>query len=144
MRLSSSLLLLEVGDRSVAALTIQADKLGARSMLLSQFSYLEGTKDYSNDWQSRSEIVLALKNAASRPDNPRPIFVEAQLNREKDVALTDAIKQRADIVFELEETLDMQATQETQLRVMESRNTGYGEWNFFSEFRKETRMDMVD
>jgi replicative DNA helicase len=134
----------EVGDRSVAALTIQADKLGARSMLLSQFSYLEGTKDYSNDWQSRSEIVLALKNAASRPDNPRPIFVEAQLNREKDVALTDAIKQRADIVFELEETLDMQATQETQLRVMESRNTGYGEWNFFSEFRKETRMDMVD
>ncbi len=134
----------DIGDRSVAALTVQADKLGAKSMLISQFSYLEGMKEFVNDWQSRAEVVLSLKNAANRPDNPRPIFVEAQLNREKDVALTDAIKQRADIVFELDFTKDQESMQQTELKIMESRNTGYKEWVFFSEFIKETRMEMLD
>lgn len=143
-------------ERTVPSMILMADKFGADSILISQFRYIEPTTTkYTVDNQMRASVVLDLKNAATRPDNERPILVEAQQTRETDdvdtfedltlatMGLTDMIGQAADVVFGLFQTKDMKASNIFQYGIIESRNTDKKVWTVTSEYRKETRIDML-
>ncbi len=144
-------------ERSVSQLMLKADKVGAESLLISQFKYIKGTKEfYPNDHSEYAEVAVDLKRAATRPGQERPIYVEAQFNRGGDtmeeigdfnagkVGLTDMIPQSADILFGLFSNKDLRDNQQTEFGILDSRNTDKTAWYMFSEFRSHTEISLLN
>lgn len=143
-------------ERSVPSMMLQADKLEADSVLISQFKYIQPVQQ---NWkmpahERYAELVLDLKGAATRPGAERPIYVEAQFNREGDsieefsdiglgqLGLTDMIGQAADVVFALYQNKEMRLNQQTQFGIIEARNHDKKNWYVRSEFRNATYIEM--
>jgi len=140
-------------ERTVNHFTLRADKVGAGPILISQFKYIKGTKDwYRTETEEKAEVAVELKQAATRPGHERPIIVEAQFNRGGDsmeeledfdaskVGLTDMIPQSADILFGIFENKDMRLNQISEYGILESRNTNKAAW--FIETELITRTDI--
>jgi hypothetical protein len=145
-------------ERTVPSMQLQADKLGADSILISQFKWIMPSNNhylYRPDHEKWASIVMDLKLASSRPGSERPIYVEAQFNREGEsieefteiglsqLGLTDAMGQVADIVFALYQNKDMRDQQQIQFGIIDSRNTDKNAWYVHTEFKKATRMEML-
>lgn len=145
-------------ERTVPAIALQADKFGADSLIVSQFSYLQPTNPtyYSRpDHEKWGSIVMDLKGAASRPGKERPILVEAQVNREGDkledfsdmslsqLGLTDKIGQVSDIVYALYQNKEMRDSQRIQFGIIEARNSDKHNWNIHTEFKTQTYLEVV-
>jgi hypothetical protein len=145
-----------VGERTVPSMMLQADRLGAESILISQFKYIEAVDKHNAQHEKYAQNVIDLKQAAIRQGQERPIYVEAQFNRDAknlkeidaanlgQLGLTDQIGQAADIVFGLARSKDEQEMGLTQFGIIAARNSGTASWHFQSEFREETRMKMND
>ena len=146
-----------VEERTVPAMLLQADKVDADSLLISQFRYIVPVNNYHGKptHEKFAENVVDLKVGAMRPGKERPIYVEAQFNREGEsieefselglgqLGLTDMIGQAADIVFALYQNKDMHEQQHTQFGIIESRSTDKKNWYIHSEFKKATRLELV-
>lgn len=143
-------------ERTVPSLVLKADKLGAESILISQFKYVNGSKDYyRNPYDESAEVAVALKQACTRPGAERPFFVEAQFNRGGDsmeeledfdaskVGLTDMIPQSADILFGLFQSKDLRASGQLEYGIIESRNTDKAAWYLRTEFKTTTELELV-
>lgn len=145
-------------ERTVPSIVLQADKLGADSLIISQFAYLHPTNPiyYSRpDHEKWGSIVMDLKGAASRPGHERPILVEAQVNREGDrledfsdislsqLGLTDKIGQVSDIVYALYQNKEMRDNQQIQFGIIEARNSDKSSWHIRTEFRDETYLELI-
>jgi hypothetical protein len=145
--------------RTVPAMMLQADKLGAQSILISQFHYIQPINPYfynRPDHEKWKSIVFDLRDAAGRPGSERPIYVEAQLNREGDsieefsdmsltqLGLTDALGQVSDIVFALYQNKDMRANQQIQFGIIEARDSDKKNWYVQSEFKQATYLEMIE
>jgi replicative DNA helicase len=145
-----------VDERNVASLMLTADKLEADSILLSQFKYLQSMNPNWRrpDHERYAELVTDLKMAATRPGSERPIYVEAQFNREGEsieeftdiglaqLGLTDMIGQAADVVFALYQNKEMYANQQTQFGIIEARNHDKKNWYIRSEFKSTTYIEL--
>jgi hypothetical protein len=143
-------------ERTVPSLIMKADKVGAEAVMISQFRYIDGLKDfYRSDHEKHAEIALSLKQACTRPGSERPFYVEAQFNRGGDsmeeledfdagkVGLTDMIPQSADILLGLFRSKDLRANQQTEFGIIQSRNTDQGAWYIKSEFRTGTKLELL-
>lgn len=145
-----------IGERTVDSLMLQADRLEATSVVLSQFKYIEPTNDYYRaDHEKWGSIVLDLKLAANRQGSERPIYVETQLNREatsmkemqdadlSQLGLTDMWGQACDIMFCLFQNNDLRASKCTEFGIIEARNSDKSSWVVLSEFRDTTELRIV-
>lgn len=146
-----------IEERTVPSLMLKADKFGADSIIISQFTYLRSMNEAYNrpKHEKYAEIVVDLKAAATRPGSERPIYVEAQVNREGDsleefsdmslsqLGLTDMIGQAADVVFALYQNKEMRAQGQTQFGIIEARNHDKKSWYVQSEFKETTYIEMV-
>lgn len=143
-------------ERTVNHFVMKADKVGAGPILISQFKYIRGTKDfYRNETEEKAEIAVDLKRAAVRPDHERPILVEAQFNRGGDsmeeledfdgskVGLTDMIPQAADTLYGIFQNKDMRANNTLEFGILEARNHGKSAWFVQSELVKGTKFQLV-
>jgi replicative DNA helicase len=144
-------------ERTVPAMMLQADKLEADSVIISQFKYIQPVLQSYNrpDHQKYAEIVMDLKQAATTQGSERPLYVEAQFNREGEsieefsdiglgqLGLTDMMGQAADVVFALYQNKDMRAQQHTQFGIIEARNHDKHNWYVHSEFKNRTSIEMV-
>lgn len=143
-------------ERTVPALVLKADKLGAESIIVSQFKYIQGSKEYyRNPFDESAEVAVSLKQAAIKPGYERPIFVEAQFNRGGDsmaeledfdaskVGLTDMIPQSADILYGLFQSKELRANNTTEYGILESRNTDKAAWYVRYELKTQTEYEML-
>lgn len=145
-------------ERTVPSMMLQADKLGAESIILSQFRWIQPSNNYylhRPDHEKWASIVMDLKAGANRQGSERPVYVEAQLNREGEsleefseiglgqLGLTDTIGQVADIVYALYQNKDMRDNKQIQFGIIESRNTDKHNWYVTSEFKSTTYMEMI-
>jgi hypothetical protein len=142
-----------LNERTIPSLLLKADKLGAESIFISQFKYLNGLKDYYRaEHEEAAELAIDLKRAAARPGSERPIIIEAQFNRGGDsmadledfdaskVGLTDMIPQSADVLYGLFENKDLRASGLTQFGILDARNHDKSSWNIHCEFLKKTEI----
>jgi replicative DNA helicase len=143
-------------ERTIPALMIKADKADAGSVLISQFKYLKGLKDwYPTETAEHAEIAVDLKRAAIRPGYERPFYVEAQFNRGGDsmeeledfnaskVGLTDMIPQAADTLYGLFQNKDQRANNTVEFGILEARNHGKGAWYIETEYIASTKMRLI-
>lgn len=145
-------------ERTVPSMILQADKLGADSIIISQFKWIQPTNSYylhRPDHEKWASIVSDLKLGAIRQGHERPIYVEAQLNREGEsleefseiglgqLGLTDTMGQVGDIVYALYQNKDMRENKQIQFGIVESRNTDKHNWYVTSEFKSQTYMEMT-
>jgi len=144
-----------IGERTVPSLLLQADKLEADSVILSQFKYIEPTRDYYKaDHEKWGSIVIDLKLGATRSGSERPIYVETQLNREAtsmtemmdadlaQLGLTDMWGQACDLMFGLYQNKDMRASHLTEFGIIEARNSDKSSWYIHSEFKEKTELSL--
>lgn len=139
-------------ERTVDAMVRKAERLGAESILISQFKYIDGSKDWYRNPQLEvpAEVAVDLKRAARRANVP--ILVEAQFNRGGDsmeeledfdaskVGLTDMIPQAADILFGLFQSKELRENQQVEFGILESRDTDKAAWYIHYEYRKNTEL----
>jgi hypothetical protein len=143
-------------ERSVPALLLKADKVNAGPVLISQFKYITGLKDfYRHEFEEKAEIAVDLKRAAIRPGKERPIIIEAQFNRGGDsmeeledfdaskVGLTDMIPQSADTLYGIFESKDMRANNTFEYGILEARNHDKAAWDIFGELRMKTEFRLM-
>lgn len=145
-------------ERTVPSMMLQADKLGAESVIISQFKWIAPTNSYylnRPDHEKWANIVMDLKAAASRQGSERPIYVEAQFNREGEgieefteiglgqLGLTDAMGQVADIVFALYQNKEMRDNKQIQFGIIEARNSDKHNWYVRSEYKETTFLEMM-
>jgi hypothetical protein len=143
-------------ERTVADLVRRADQVGAGSIYISQFAYIESAKDYRNEFDKFKSIAIDLKRAATKQGSERPIYVEAQYNRGGDtmeeledfngskVGLTDMIVQSADILMGIFQSKDLRDSQQIEMGILESRNTDKAAWYIHSEYRSHTEIKLVN
>lgn len=145
-----------VGERKVSSLLLQADKVDANSIIVSQFKYIEPSKDYykaeNEKWAS---VVLDLKLAATKSGSERPIYIETQLNREAQsmtemqdadlaqLGLTDMWGQACDIMFCIFQNRDLRASGVSEFGIIEARNSDKHSWLIQSEFKETTELKIV-
>lgn len=141
-------------ERTVNHFTMKADKVGAGPLLISQFKYIKGTKDFYRPNEEPAEVAVDLKRAAVRPDNERPIIVEAQFNRGGDtmeeledfdgskVGLTDMIPQAADTLYGIFQNKDMRQNSVLEFGILEARNHGKASWYVETEYVKHTKIQL--
>lgn len=140
-------------ERTVPIILNKADKIGAESIIISQFRYLKGVKDwYRSDHEEKAEIAVDLKRAAIRPGAERPIIVEAQFNRGGDtmeeledfdaskVGLTDMIPQSADTLYGLFQNKDMRNNNQIEFGILEARNHGKAAWFIKTDYINKTEI----
>jgi replicative DNA helicase len=140
-------------ERTIPILLNKAEKLGAESILISQFKYLKGTKDwYRNETDQHAEIAIDLKGAATRAGQERPFIVEAQFNRGGDtmeeledfdgskVGLTDMIGQACDTLYGLFQNKDMRQNNTLEFGILEARNHDRAAWYIESEYQSRTEI----
>jgi hypothetical protein len=145
----------KLDERTVPALVLKADKLGAESLLFSQFKYIRGSAEYyRGPYDEPAEVAISLKQACIKPGAERPFYVEAQFNRGGDtmaeledfdagkVGLTDMIPQSADILYGLFQNRDMRSSNQVEFGVVESRNTDRAAWYIRSEFKTTTEFEL--
>jgi len=137
-------------ERSVSQLMLLAEKNDCDSIFISQLKYITPVKNYYNSHEQYAEIVIDLKNQAVKTGSERPIYVEAQFNREAQsvkelqdldlaqLGLTDAIGQTADVVYSIVQSQDMYNSGVAEMGIVEARNHGKTSWMFQSEFKKNT------
>ena len=143
-------------ERTVPALVLKADKLGAQSIFISQFKYIHGTKDYyRNHFDEPAEVAVSLKQACIKPGGERPFYIEAQFNRGGDsmdeladadlskVGLTDMIGQSADILFGLFQSRDLRANNQLEMGIIDSRNTDKASWYIKYELKNQTEFELL-
>lgn len=143
-------------ERTVPALMLKADKVDAGPIHISQFKYINGTKDwYPNDFTMHAEVAIDLKRAAIRPGKERPIIIEAQFNRGGDsmeeledfdagkVGLTDMIPQSADMLLGIFQSKEMRASNQIEVGILDSRNTGKSAWYCQYEYINYTELKML-
>lgn len=146
----------DVGERTVQALKLQADKLEATNVTVSQFKYVEPTGNfYRNEHEKWGSIVVDLKLAATSPGYERPWYIETQLNREaqsmtemqdadlSQLGLTDMWGQACDIMFCLFQNRDLRASGLTEFGIIEARNSDKHSWLVHSEFKEGTELKIV-
>jgi replicative DNA helicase len=143
-----------IGERTVPSLLLQADKLEADSIVISQFKYIEPTREYLQAHEKWGSIVVDLKLGAIRPGSERPIYVETQLNREAtsmtemmdadlaQLGLTDMWGQACDLMFGLYQNKDMRASHLTEFGIIEARNSDKNSWYIHSEFKERTELTL--
>lgn len=142
-------------ERSVPALMAKADKVDSGSVIISQFKYIDGTRDYYNaEHVKHAEIAVDLKRAATRPGKEKPWIIEAQFNRggdsledlsefsPKEVGLTDMIPQSADTLYGLFQSKDMRANNVLEIGILEARNHDKAAWYIESEYRTTTKIKL--
>jgi replicative DNA helicase len=140
-------------ERTVAHIVNKADREGAKSLIISQFKYIDGTQSfYRSEHEKHAEIAVDLKRAAARPGFERPIIVEAQFNRGGDnmeeledfdaskVGLTDMIPQSADTIYGLFQNKDMRQNNTTEFGILLARNHGRAAWFVEQEFVQRTEL----
>ena len=137
-------------ERSVSQLMLLAEKNDCDSIFISQLKYITPVRNYHNSHEQYAEIVIDLKNQAVKTGSERPIYVEAQFNREAQsvkelqdldlaqLGLTDAIGQTADVVYSIVQSQDMYNSGIAEMGIVEARNHGKTSWMFESEFKKNT------
>ena len=145
-------------ERTVPAMMLHADHLEADSVIISQFNYVQPSNDYyykRPDHERWASIVDDLKLAATRPGNERPVYVEAQLNREGEkiedftemglgqLGLTDRIGQASDIVFALFQNKEMRDNHMVQFGIVEARNSDKHNWHIVTEYKTTTALEML-
>jgi replicative DNA helicase len=140
-------------ERTVAQIVNKADREGAKSLIISQFKYIDGTQPfYRAEHERYAEIAVDLKRAATRPGFERPILVEAQFNRGGDsmeeledfdagkVGLTDMIPQSADTLYGIFENKDMRQNNTIEYGILLARNHGKAAWFVETEFVARTEL----
>jgi len=140
-------------ERSVAQIVNKADREGAKSLIISQFKYIDGTQGfYRSEHEKHAEIAVDLKRAAARPGFERPLLVEAQFNRGGDnmeeledfdaskVGLTDMIPQSADTIYGLFQNKDMRQNDTTEFGILLARNHGKAAWFIEQQFVSRTEL----
>jgi len=140
-------------ERTVAQIVNKADREGAKSLIISQFKYIDGIQPfYRAEHERYAEIAVDLKRAATRPGFERPILVEAQFNRGGDtmeeledfdagkVGLTDMIPQSADTIYGLFENKDMRQNNTTEIGILLARNHGRAAWFLETQFISRTEL----
>lgn len=137
-------------ERTVNHFVMKADKVGAGPLIISQFKYIRGTKDFYRPNEEPAEVAVDLKRAAIRPGNERPIIVEAQFNRGGDsmeeledfdgskVGLTDMIPQAADTLYGIFQNKDMRANNTLEFGILEARNHGKAAWYIETQYINST------
>lgn len=143
-------------ERTVPSLLAKIDKESPGSVIISQFKYIKGTRDwYNSEHGEYAEIAVDLKRAATRPGKELPFLVEAQFNRGGDsleeladfdaskVGLTDMIPQSADALYGLFENKDMRTQNTTEFGILEARNHDKAAWYVESEFKSRTEFRLV-
>lgn len=145
-------------ERTVPAMMLHADHLEADSVIISQFNYIQPSNDYyykRPDHERWASIVDDLKMAATRPGVERPVYVEAQLNREGEkiedftemglgqLGLTDRIGQASDIVFALYQNKEMRDNNMVQFGVVEARNSDKHNWHIIADYKNTTALEML-
>lgn len=145
-------------ERTVPAMMLHADHQEADSVIISQFNYIQPSNDYyyrRPDHERWASIVDDLKLAATRPGNERPLYVEAQLNREGEkiedftemglgqLGLTDRIGQASDIVFALYQNKEMRDNNMVQFGVVEARNSDKHNWHVITDYKNTTALEMM-
>lgn len=145
----------EYDSRTVADIFLRADHLGAKSVFVSQFKYIEPHKEYRNEFDKYASIAMDLKRYATRPGSERPVYIEAQYNRGADsmseledfdpskVGLTDMIAQSADILLGIFQNKDLRDSQQLELGILESRNTDKAAWYVHYEYKTHTELGLV-
>lgn len=146
-----------LGERTVPSLLLQAEKVEADSIFISQFKYIEPTRDnYKADHEKWGSIVIDLKLAATKAGAERPIYVETQLNREAtsmnemmdadlaQLGLTDMWGQACDLMFGLYQNKDMRASHLTEFGIIEARNSDKSSWMIHSEFKEYTELTLQE
>jgi hypothetical protein len=145
-----------VEERTIPALLAKIDKAQPGSVIISQFKYIQGLKDfYPNEHSMHAEIAVDLKRAATRPGKELPFLIEAQFNRGGDsmeeladfdaskVGLTDMIPQSADTLYGLFQNKDMRTQNTTEFGILEARNHDKAAWYVESEFKARTEIRLV-
>jgi hypothetical protein len=146
-----------VGERTVPSLLSKVDKHEPGSVIISQFKYIDGLKEYypGGEHLKHAEIAVDLKRAATRPGKELPFLVEAQFNRGGDsmeeladfdpsrVGLTDMIPQSADTLYGLFQNKDMRTQNTTELGILEARNHDKAAWYVATEFKTKTDIQLV-
>lgn len=140
-------------ERSVAQIVNKADREGAKSLIISQFKYIDGTQPfYRADYEKYAEVAVDLKRAATRPGFERPVLVEAQFNRGGDtmeeledfdagkVGLTDMIPQSADSIYGLFQNKDMRQNNTVEIGILLARNHGKAAWFLETQFINRTEL----
>jgi hypothetical protein len=143
------------GERTVAAIFQKAERFGASALYISQFAYLEGTKDfYRQDHEKHGEIVYDLKTMAVR--HSIPVYVEAQFNRGGDsmqelmdfdagkVGLTDKIPQVADHIFAIFENRELSANGVLEFGQVLGRSSPSGCWYIQTDLINSTYFHVND
>lgn len=145
-------------ERTVPAMMLHADHLEADSMIISQFNYIQPSNDYyykRPDHERWASIVDDLKLAATRPGSERPVYVEAQLNREGEriedftemglgqLGLTDRIGQASDIVFALFQNKEMRDNHMVQFGIVEARNSDKHNWHVMTDYKNTTGLELI-
>lgn len=142
-------------ERTIAQIVNKADREGAKSMIISQFKYIDGTQGfYRAEHEKHAEIAVDLKRAASRPGHERPILIEAQFNRGGDsmeeledfdagkVGLTDMIPQSADTIYGLFQNKDMRQNDTIEFGILLARNHGRAAWFIETQFVSRTELKL--
>lgn len=145
-----------LGERTVNALKLRADKVGAGPLIVSQFKYVNGSKDYyRNPFDESAEVAVDLKRAATAQGEERPILIEAQFNRGGDtmeeledfdagkVGLTDMIPQSADGLFGLFQNKDMRLNNNVEFGILEARNYGKAAWYVYYDYVGNTEFRLL-
>jgi hypothetical protein len=143
-------------ERTVPALVSKADKVGAEAIIISQFKYIKGVKDfYRSETEEKAEVAIDLKQAAVRPGAERPFYVEAQFNRGGDsmeeledfdgskVGLTDMIGQAADTLYGIFQNKDLRANNTLEFGILTARNHGKASWYIQTELVNKTEFKVA-
>ena len=144
-------------ERTVPALMLKADKMGAESVLISQFKYIRGLRDwYPGLYEEPAEVAVDLKRAATRPGCERPILVEAQFNRGGDsmdeledfnpskVGLTDMVLQACDSFYGIFQSKDMRDNNQSEFGILEARNHGRRAWQIYTNYVETTIIELIE
>jgi hypothetical protein len=142
-------------ERTVPAIFARAQKLGATSVLISQFRYIHGSKDfYRQEHEKYAEIAQQIKRYAS--STGLPVYVECQFNRGGDsmqdlldfdaskVGLTDMIPQSADVLYGLFQNYELYQSGMTEFGILLARDHDRAAWHIQNEFKTTTSFELVE
>lgn len=144
----------DIEERTVARIAMEADRLGADSIIIDQLSFLNSRNSYSGAHHLQiSEIVRDMKNVATRKGREIPVLMAAQLNRSAaqqdkmadiaQAALSDAIGQTADACFALHQTKDMRDMNQLEFGIIKGRNHGMSSWMIDLDLYRETKFSVL-
>lgn len=143
-----------LGNRFVADFNLEADRVGADSILVDQFSFIQWAGNHSRENEGYKEIIYDMKNSAI--DYDLSWYVAAQFNRTADesegfptaqqIGLTRAVEEASDLILGLKSNEELKEEHQVMLGVVEARHCESGpsaRWTIQRNFYDSTEFYLV-